>query len=90
MLLLYDLSSDCAGERQGGNPIGKALVILKFEKCLCVCLSANSSAVYGPMGTKLGRGVGDGHGIQLETLVSMETELYSQKMGYSLTAHPFG
>ncbi len=32
-------------------------ILLKFEKCLCVCLSANSSAIYGPMGTKLGREV---------------------------------
>ncbi len=25
----YNLSSDCTGESQGGNPIGKALVSLK-------------------------------------------------------------
>ncbi len=36
-------------------------ILLKFEKCLCVCLRANSSAVYGPMGTKLGREVGGRH-----------------------------
>ncbi len=31
----------------------RSIILLKFEKCRCVCLSANSSAVYGPMGTKL-------------------------------------
>ncbi len=34
-------------------------MILKFEKCLYVCLRAISSMIYGPTGTKLGREVGD-------------------------------
>ena len=36
-------------------------ILLKFKKCPCVCLCANSSAVYGPTGAKLGREVGGRH-----------------------------
>ena len=39
-----------------------------------ICLSLNSSAINGSMGTKLGREVGGGHGIRLEASVSMETK----------------
>ena len=39
-----------------------------------VCLSLNSSAVCGSTGTKLCMELGDGCGIRLETLVSMETK----------------
>ncbi len=40
-----------------------------------VCLFHISTAVYGPIGTKLGRKVRDGYGIQLKALVSMTTNL---------------
>ena len=63
-------------------------ILLKFEKYLCVCLSANSSAVYGSTGTKLGREVGEGLGIRLETFVSMATiqlSRYSRKTLLRLT-----
>ena len=40
-----------------------------------VCLSGNSSAVYRPIGTKLGRKVEDGPEERLRALVSMATKL---------------
>ncbi len=39
-----------------------------------ICLSLNSSAVYGPRYTKLVREVRGGYGIRLKTLVSMVTK----------------
>ncbi len=33
------------------------IILLKLEKCLCVCLCANSSMVYGPTGAKFGKEV---------------------------------
>ena len=36
-------------------------------------MSGNYSAVYGPMGAKLGREVGDGHRKNLARFVFMET-----------------
>ena len=41
------------------------VILLKFEKCLYVCLFPIYSAVYRPTATKLGRKVGEGHEKQL-------------------------
>ena len=51
---------------------------------------ANSSAVFRFRGTKFGREVGGGCGKSVGLLVSMETDLYPQETGFSLTAQPFG
>ncbi len=48
-------------EYHWGPQLVALLILLKFEKCLCVCLCANSSAVYRPTGAKLGREVGGRH-----------------------------
>ena len=54
-----------------------------------ICLRANSSAVFRSRGTKFGKEVGGGHGKSIGLLVSMETNLFWLKIGYSLTVQPF-
>ncbi len=48
-------------------------ILLQSQKCLYVCLFPISSAIYRPIGTKLGRKVGDGFRKHLAWPVSMET-----------------
>ena len=51
---------------------------------MSACLSAFSSVVCGPIGTKLGRKIGGGSGKDLKLLVSMTTNLlpWQPKKGY--------
>ena len=55
----------------------KKSILLQREKCHGLCLCAISSAVYGPMGTKLGREVGVGHGKDLAGPVPLITVGFS-------------
>ncbi len=55
-----------------------------------VCLFRIYSVVYGPVDPILGMEVGGRHEITVGLLVSMETDLILQEIGYILMAQPIG
>ncbi len=62
----------------------------KPQKCHALCLTAISWAIYGPMGTKLGREVTHRHGKDLARPVSMETNVLPWQPGKRVFGGVFG